>query len=397
MKQIKIFSLLLCAGLIMSLTGCAGSPEPPTTIATQPTTQETTQEATIETTAETTAPSYTDPTVTYHAPMSAVALPVVTESSKANDGTPLFTYSYQNMSLFLQDAPVADEIYLDFLNRLDACHTFAIGLHSSAASAYTGQKDWIPYSLRVQYQPMRFDEMVMSLFASESIFDGTTRGNSTNFSVTYDLLTGKALGIRDILVADYSAEDLVDLIVAGLAQYEKDELLFPNYATLISDMFYTNRPAENWYFDQGGLCFFFNPYEIAPYSSGMLISTIPYDTLSGLLKDGYFPSESVTFAGTPGVMDFSTASTNNFNAFAELILSDGGKELLLYAEGTLLNVRIETGTRSENGKEFIPEATVFAATAISSGDAVMIQCGSADLQLTYESQGQVHQLLLLEK
>lgn len=394
MKQIKMISLLLCAGMIMSLAGCAGSPEPHTA-ATQPTVQKATQETTLETTAETTVPSYTDPTVTYHAPMAAVALPAVTETSNANDGTPLFTYSYQNMSLFLQDAPVAEDIYLDFLNRLDACHTSAIDLHSSAASAYTGQDDWTPYSLRVQYQPMRFDEMVMSLFASESIFDGNIRGNSTNFSVTYDLLTGKALNIRDIMVADYSAEDLIDLIVAGLAQYEKEELLFPDYATLISDMFYTNRPVENWYFSQDGLCFFFSPYAIAPYSSGMLISTVPYDALSGLLKDGYFPSEAVTFAGTPKVMDFSAASTDNYSAFAELILSDGGKELLLCAEGTLLNVRIETGTWFEGSKEFTPEATVFAATAISSGDAVMIQVGSVDLRLTYESQGQIHLLLLL--
>ena len=396
MKQIKIFSLLMCAGLIMSLAGCVGGPEIPTT-AIQPTTQETTQETILETTAEATVPSYTDPTVTYHAPMSAVALPVVTESSTAKDGTPLFTYSYQSMSLFLQDAPVADEIYLDFLNRLDSCHTLAIDLHNSAASAYTGRNDWIPCYLRVQYQPMRFDEMVMSLFASESIFDGHTRGNSTNFSVTYDMLTGKVLGIRDILVADYSAEGLVDLIVAGLAQYEKEEMLFPNYATLISNMFYTNRPVENWYFGQSGLCFFFNPYEIAPYSSGMLISTVPYDALSGLLKDSYFPSEAVTFAGTPRVMDFDTTSINDYSAFAELILSDGDNELLLYAEGTLLNVRIEAGTQSANSNEFMPESTVFAATAISGGDAVLIQCGSTDLRLTYESQGQAHQLLLLEK
>ncbi len=386
MKERKMISILLCAALVLCLVGCTEEPIA-TTAATQPTTQETT----LETTTETTVPSYNDPSVAYHAPMSSVALPIVTESSKASDGATLFTYTHQNMTLFLPEAPVADEIYLDFLNRMDTANAAAQNLQTAAASAYTGQADWAPYSLRVLYQPMRFDEVVLSFLVSEAIFDANTRGNSTNLSVTYDLLTGQALGIREILVADYSAEDLVDLIVAGLAEYEKQEMLFPDYAQLISDMFFTNRPVENWYFDPDGLCFFFNPYEIAPYSSGIIVCTIPYDALGGLLKDSYFPAEAVSFTGTPKTVNFNAANTENISNFAELVLDESGKEWLLYAEGTLLNVRIETGSWSENtGISFYPETTVFAATAISKGDAVMIQCEDiSDLRLTYEAQGQI--------
>ncbi len=386
MKQTKLTSILLCAALVFALAGCSGGPEP-TTVTTQPTTQGTTQ----ETTSETTVPSYTDPSVAYHAPMAAVALPIVTESSQADDGTTLFTYTYQNMTLFLPEALVADTIYLDFLNRLDVTSSAAQDLQAAAASAYTGQDGWQPHSFQVLYQPMRFDEVTLSFFATESIFDGKPRGNSTNLAVTYDLLTGQPLGIRDILVADYSAEDLVNLIVAGLSEYEKQELLFPDYAQLISDMFFTNRPVENWYFAQDGLCFFFNPYEIAPYSSGTIICKIPYDALGGLLKDGYFPGEAVSFAGTPKVVDFGAANTENISNFAELILAESGKELLLYAEGTLLNVRIQIATGSANDKVFSPEYTVFAATAISQGDAVMIQCDDiSDLLLIYGAQGEFH-------
>ena len=384
MKQIKVLSILLCAALVFSLMGCNRQPEP-----TAATPQETTVEITLETTVETTdatEPEYIDTTVAYHAPMSAVSMPVLTASSQADDGTTLFTYTYQGLSLFLQEAPVADAIFLDYQNRLDSLHATARDLHTAATAAYTGQDGWEPYSLQVQYLPMRFDEMVLSFYASKTIYDGSFRGNYTNFFLTYDLLTGRALEIRDILVADYSADDLVELIVQDLSKYEEDKMLFPDYAQLVSDMFQSNRPVDNWYFAQDGLCFFFKPYEIAPNSAGIIISKIPYDALGGLLKDNYFPAETINFAGTPKVVPFSEANTENLGNFAELVLDTSGEEVLLYADGTVLNVRIATGTKTEDGLAFSTGSTVFAASSLSKGDAVLIQ-RNCDLLLSYESNG----------
>ena len=106
------------------------------------------------------------------------------------------------------------------------------------------------------------------------------------------------------------------------------------------------------------------------------------------MKDDYFPAETVTFAGKPKVEDFATANKENISNFAELILEENGNERLLYAEGTMLNVRIETGSVGQSGHSFLTNGTVFAATSLSKGDAVRIQY-SGDLLLTYESQGQV--------
>jgi hypothetical protein len=383
MKQIKMISILLCAALVLSLAGCGDEP-----IATTATTIPTTQETTVETTTEATEPEYVDTSVAYHAPMSAISMPLVTHTSQAADGTTLLTYTYQNMTLFLQEVLIADDIFLDYQNRLNKSHTSARDLNTAATTAYTGQADWQPYELQVQYHPMRFDEMALSFLVYETIFEGNARGNSGYTSVTYDLLTGQALGIRDILVADYSADDLVELIVQGLAEYEKQEMLFPDYAQLISDMFSTNRPTENWYFAKDGLCFFFNSYEIAPYSSGTLISTVPYDALGGLLKDAYFPAETVSFAGTPQVVEFSAVNTEDIRNFAELILDENGKEYLLYAEGTLLNVRIVSVSEHQAGGSILLNGNLFAASSISKGDAVLIQCDDlTDLMVIYESGG----------
>ena len=130
MKQIKKIAILLCAALVLSLAGCAAEPAG-TTAATQPTTQETT----LETTVETTVSDYVDPSVAYHAPMSAVSMPAVTKTSNAADGTALFTYTYQDMVLFLQDALVADSIVLDHLNRRDDYNAAAADLQKAAEAA----------------------------------------------------------------------------------------------------------------------------------------------------------------------------------------------------------------------------------------------------------------------
>ena len=123
MKQIKMISILLCAALVLSLAGCGAEP-----VATTVTTLPTTQEATVETTTEATEPEYVDDTVTYHAPMSAIAMPAVTETSQAADGTDLFTYTYQSLTLFLQEALIADAIFLDYQNRLDVSNASAAAL-----------------------------------------------------------------------------------------------------------------------------------------------------------------------------------------------------------------------------------------------------------------------------
>ena len=54
------------------------------------------------------------------APMISVSVPITTETESAEDGTIIFKYSYQNISLILPDPDVADKIIIDFLNRIDS-------------------------------------------------------------------------------------------------------------------------------------------------------------------------------------------------------------------------------------------------------------------------------------
>lgn len=377
----KIMSIIICLCLVFSVSACTPMNANTTTGTSAPS---------EETSAATTGADYTDPSVTYQAPMAAVAVPVTTQTTYAEDKTAIFSFTYQDISLTLEDADVADEIIVDFLNRNDFNNSSAQSILDAAKTAYTGQTDWEPYFCSITYNPMRLDQSILSFYGAEVVYNGTPRSVSANISVSYDLLTGKALALKDVLNADYSAEDLVQLILNALSSYRQEGILFTDHEYIISDLFSTNTPVDSWYLSQAGLCFYFTPYEIAPYNAGTIVAEIPYEKLGGILKDDYFPAEEANFSGEPVCKKLSEVDIASFRQFTEVILDAQGEEIVLHTDGTLMDVRLETGSWSSDGSEFIPTATVFAACALTTGDALIIQAALDsidDLRLSYTSNG----------
>jgi hypothetical protein len=264
------------------------------------------------------------------------------------------------------------------------------GVISDAQAAYDASDEWAPFTFNTFFAPVRFDEGILSLLGSHSLYSGSPRSSASGISVTYDLLTGRQLSLRDILVADYSADALSQLITASLEPLSEQEMLFSDYAYVISEMFSTNIPVDSWYLSDSGLCFYFAPYEIAPYSSGTITAEVPYTSLNGLLKDAYFPAEVSEFTGTPYVLQFQDADLEAFEQFAEVVLDRNGQQYLLHTDGCLQDLRIQLGYRMDDGS-FIEEATVFTAPALCKGDGIVIHA-TADtvqsLRITYNNSGE---------
>jgi len=380
----KRFTLVLCVCFVLTCTACT-----PATPDQTGNTLSTSDATTLTTLADPTQTQHVVPPSSYQAPMTALSVPVLSEESRDDDGTLLFTYSYQDFSLILQDPHVAEEITLDFLNRVDFSNSAAKEVHEAAQSAYTGQSDWTPYFYSELYAPVRLDQSVLSLYGSESLYDGSPRSTSVNLSVTYDLLTGKVIEeITEILTPDYSAESLCQLIINALSDYADNGILFADYEYIISDMFTTNTPVENWYLSENGLCFYFSPYEIAPYSAGTIVAEVPYESLNSLLRDPYFPAEQADLYGT--AIAEPLTSTADFAQIAEVVLDDDAEQYLIHTNGTLFDLRLEIGSMTESSETAAQDATVFAAASLSTGDALVIQCATetlAALRLTYQSGG----------
>ena len=47
------------------------------------------------------------------------------------------------------------------------------------------------------------------------------------------------------------------------------------------------QPSQNFYFNEQGVVFVYNTYEITPHSDGLIQALIPYDKLKDLIADPY--------------------------------------------------------------------------------------------------------------
>lgn len=354
MKHILAFVLCLC----LCLCACTTQPD---TWQTQTTTQPSDTNST--------SISGDDEPIAYTEQLIAVSIPMITENTLADDGTCIFTYSCQDITLTMDDPVVAEQITDDFLHRNDFSAS-AQSIQDAAKAAYSGQQDWTAYSCSVIYNPIRLDQSILSFYGTEVVYNGGPRSSSNNISVTYDLNSGEALSLREILVTGYSAEDLVNRILAALEDLSKKGVLFADYEYIISDLFSTNTPMERWFFSDAGLCFYFTPYEIAPYNAGTVIAEVPYGQLIGILKDAYFPAEQVCFEGTMTAVNAGSTDLQAYNRFTEVILDNQGAEYVIAPKGTALNVRLQLGQWNDG---FTPSYTVYAATGITDGDAILLQ------------------------
>lgn len=364
----KTICLLAAICLITALSGCK-RPAAPTT---QPTTTGT--EATSA--------------VPEQEPMYAVSVSTTTESVKADDGTLLFTYTHQEMSLVLPDPNVADKVIIDFLSRIDTTRSAADATLASAKNAYTGAANWMPYLCSIAYSPTRIDQAVLSLSGSNITYSGASHPDRISTSANYDMLTGDVLTLGSIMSPTAGAKDFCQLVLDVLALSKNDLYLYEGYEVTVRQRFTRDvSQDQDWYFTQNGLCFYFDPYEIASYAAGTVVAEIPYAKLAGLLNDSYFPPERVSAVGSVQASRMEDTNANDFSQIAEVVIDKNGQMVFLHTDGLVWDVQVSVG--SWEGKEFIPSYTALYCHALSPGDAVMVQSLLTDsaptLRLTFNT------------
>ena len=390
MKKLLLYIAIL--SLLFALTGCGEdtAKATDTTAAAgtgEPTSQ--TESALPEaTTPPETTPTETEPQITVkQQPMTAVSLPVQIEKTKADDGTVVFVHAGQSMVLTVEDPDVADRIILDFLNRSDA-HSGTQQLLDTALQMHDSGSQGLPlYEQRI-YAPKRIDRSILSLYGYESAYEGAAHGTTSFKSVTYDLVTGNVLTLSDILSDGVQMDTLCAHTTTALA--DRSDTLFPDYQTLVADLFQKSAAEyTDWYLSTEGLCFFFSPYEIASYAAGDIVATIPYSELTGILQDAYFPPEQDISTGSLLQADFDTADIESFTQIAEVTLSPSGKKLVLHTDFSIHNIQITYEMESLSNPNYTETITVFAAAALTPGDAVIVQLPESGIaSVSYTSNGQ---------
>lgn len=368
MKRILI--LLLCSILILS--GCTKQQESSATI------PQMAPETAPETMPEN-IPEVTEAVVfeTEDTNLISVAVPAATENYALEDGTVLFSYTAQHMQLLLPNESITDKIILDFLNRIDAARIDAEEILTAAQNNYTTDAEWIPYFYQILYSPTRIDHNILSLFGSQNSYSGGMHGNLSCISANYDLSTGDILTLGSIMHQDASKEQFIELIIEKLRKEAAQLQLFEGFEEGVYNRLGGDENLyEDFYFTTTGLEFFFAPYEIAPYSAGIITVAIPYEELTGLIYDGYFPAERELVNGTMQSAKFMDTDMTQFNNMAEVNLSSGEEIIVVYPDGKIEDVRITIPGDDKN----MPEYTVFAALEMSPNNAVVLSVTKEDAE-----------------
>jgi len=326
----------------------------------------------------------------------AVSVPAGSESYCLEDGTELLTVTSQHMQLIHPDEEIADKVILDFLNRADTAQADVENFLTAARNDYDPNNSWFPYFCQTIYSPTRIDYGVLSLFGTQNNYSGGMHGMMSCISANYDLTTGDVLTLGSIMHMDAEKEDFIKLIIEKLADIADEYYLFDDYKEgVYSRLDVDENLYEDFFFTTTGLSFFFSPYEIAPYASGIITVEIPYNELPGLIYDGYFPAEREQINGDMHTGSFMKTDMEQFNNMAEVTLKAGEEIMVVYPEGRVEDIRI---TVQGDGIS-VPDYTVFAALEMSNRDAVVISLDSADIEnitISYSSNGKYKTIPLVK-
>lgn len=377
----KFLCLIISICLLIVMTGCRKTDQNPSDSTNNSSSGENNNTSSSDTNNENTQRA-----------MYAVSVPTVTEDTVAEDGTVVFQYTHPHITLTLEDQKVADKIILDFLRRVDEMKDTAASVAQMAVSANKVSKLQTPYLYHLTYSPTRIDNTVLSLFGNNVVFSGGGHPERTCVSASYDLRTGDVLTLASIMSVSAKTDDFCKLVLEGLADMAEGDYLYENYTQTVKQRFTADATQdEAWYFTQTGLCFYFVPYEIAPYSSGVVTVEIPFEKLDKLLHSAYLPTKDNSTSGEITVSAFEKINLESYFNIAELIADKEGAMYMVSTGGTVQDVRIMLTDK-------VGAHTVFATNILSQGCGIMVQANQDQLKnmkLSYKSDNQTHTIPLM--
>ena len=309
------------------------------------------------------------------------------EELKSDDGTTYYRQSLGTATVRSKDERAAERI------------------NSSLAELYVRFGADAEYTRRVAEDQTDGEQIALSYYCAPSVtrcdtrvlsavFDvsqdiGGIHADSTRTSRSYNADNGSLLTLADIAKNEEQLKTFVKNYVIGLAagdDYKEGgiSILFDDFESTINDLV---DAGANWYFSDGGLVFYANPYDIAPYSRGVLLFEIPYSALEEFIDEGFMPVE---YEGENGMLladDGDKLDRSSLNILGTVTVDEDGQSVVLSAEETVYNVKIYTSGRmlwqrnylttgeGVEVKSFIPDAQPSIAVSYELADGTEIVRG----------------------
>lgn len=309
------------------------------------------------------------------------------EELKSDDGTTYYRQSLGTATVSSKDERAAErinsslaELYVKF--GADAEYTQRV-----AEDQTDGEQ--IALSYYCAPSVTRCDTRVLSAVFDVSQDVGGIHADSTRTSRSYNADNGSLLTLADIAKNEEQLKTFIKNYVIGLAagdDYKEGgvSILFDDFESTINDLV---DAGANWYFSDGGLVFYANPYDIAPYSRGVLTFEIPYSALAEFIDESFMPVE---YEGDNGMLladDGDKLDRSSLNILGTVTVDEDGQSVVLSAEETVYNVKIYTSGRmlwqrnylttgeGVEVKSFIPDAQPNIAVSYELADGTEIVRG----------------------
>lgn len=309
------------------------------------------------------------------------------EELKSDDGTTYYRQSLGTATVSSKDERAAERI------------------NSSLAELYVRFGADAEYTRRVAEDQPDGEQIALSYYCAPSVtrcdtrvlsavFDvsqdiGGIHADSTRTSRSYNADNGSLLTLADIAKNEEQLKTFIKNYVIGLAagdDYKEGgvSILFDDFESTVKDLV---DAGANWYFSDGGLVFYANPYDIAPYSRGVLLFEIPYSALEEFIDEGFMPVE---YEGENGMLladDGDKLDRSSLNILGTVTVDEDGQSVVLSAEETVYNVKIYTSGRmlwqrnylttgeGVEVKSFIPDAQPSIAVSYELADGTEIVRG----------------------
>lgn len=309
------------------------------------------------------------------------------EELKSDDGTTYYRQSLGTATVSSKDERTAERI------------------NSSLAELYVRFGADAEYTRRVAEDQTDGEQIALSYYCAPSVtrcdtrvlsavFDvsqdiGGIHADSTRTSRSYNADNGSLLTLADIAKNEEQLKTFIKNYVIGLAagdDYKEGgvSILFDDFESTINDLV---DAGANWYFSDNGLVFYANPYDIAPYSRGVLTFEIPYSALAEFIDESFMPVE---YEGDNGMLladDGDKLDRSSLNILGTVTVDEDGQSVVLSAEETVYNVKIYTSGRmlwqrnylttgeGVEVKSFIPDAQPNIAVSYELADGTEIVRG----------------------
>ncbi|MBR6114641.1 MAG: DUF3298 domain-containing protein [Oscillospiraceae bacterium] len=336
-----------------------------------------------------------------------VSLGIESGSEYGEDGeTVLLEYSAMLARVRMDGAPEAEArinavLEADFRQFLDGDGSEGLsgreGFLAAAAEdlalrrAYS-EADWFtPFYMHREVSVKRGDRRVLSLAYAESYYTGGVHGSYGVSALNFDPATGEQISLQDL--ADDPAAFLTaceDMLWEVSRSGENTAMAMGGYYDDYEQYLPGLLRDGNWFFDDRGLTVIANPYEIAPYASGLILLTLPYEWLRAQIREEYLP-----VSRADGVLE----GRIDEGGVSQYMAEDGAHQLVfLKARGRVENVELFHAEYSDYNNTFWEKDMFWFADRIEDGETLCLQTDIPeiipDVMLRYTGSGGTREYLI---